>query len=91
MPAPRYRSRTMKKVQRKTPGGKTVTHYKAKKVGAPICGVCGRPLSAVPRSDEVLKFSKSNRRPNRPYGGNLCPICMRRMIKQKVRSIVMGP
>ena len=87
MPEGRYRSRSYKRTFKKTPGGNTVLHYKRKKPSRHICAECGKQLHAVPRGRpyQIRKLSKSKRRPNRPYGGNLCTECVRRVFKQEAR------
>ena len=89
MPALRYRSRTYKRTFRRTPGGKTVLHYKKKKPKTHHCAECGKLLHGVPRGRpyQIRKLSKSKKRPNRPYGGNLCTECTRRLFKEQARSL----
>lgn len=88
MPELRYRSRSYKRTFKKTPGGRTVLHYKKKKPSKHICAECNKPLHAVPRGRpyEIGKLSKSKKRPNRPYGGYLCPECTRRLFKKEARK-----
>ncbi len=88
MPAPRYRSRSLKRVYVKLPGGRVTIHYRKKKVDYPKCAICKKPLHGVARGrkSEIKKLSKSERRPERPYGGYLCSRCMREVIKAKVRG-----
>ena len=87
MPAPRYRTRLIKKRKMKLPGGRTTTHYKKKKVKKSKCANCGRLLSGVPRlsAAEIRKLPKTQRRPERPYGGHLCPQCLQELTKQAAR------
>ncbi len=84
----RLRSRSLKRSQKKVPGGRTVTHYKKKKPSIAKCARCGKPLQGVPRKrpSELKKLPKSQRRPERPYGGNLCSECMREVFREKVRG-----
>ena len=88
LPARRYRSRTYKPRFVRTPGGRVAIHYKEKKPSSAKCANCGRPLGGVPRlrSSELRALPKASRRPNRPYGGYLCPICSRQLIKNSVRE-----
>jgi large subunit ribosomal protein L34e len=87
MPAPRYRTRLLKKRRTKVPSGRTVTQYKKKKVNKSKCAVCGKLLSGVPRlsPSEMRKLPKTQRRPERSYGGYLCPQCLQELIKQAAR------
>ncbi|OPY26735.1 MAG: 50S ribosomal protein L34e [Methanobacterium sp. PtaU1.Bin242] len=88
MPQLRYRSRSYKRTFKKTPGGRTVLHYKKKKPSKHLCAECGKLLHSVPRGRpyQIKKLSKSKKRPNRPYGGNLCSECMRKVFKKEARS-----
>ena len=88
MPANRFRSRSYKRVNTKTPGGVNVLRYKKKKPSKHVCAECGAPLHAVPngRPYEINKLSKSQKRPNRPYGGYLCPKCARKHFKNEARK-----
>ncbi len=88
MPQLRYRSRSYRRVFKKTPGGKTVLRYKKKKTSKHVCAECGKLLHGVPRGRpyEIRKLAKSKKRPNRPYGGYLCPECTRRVFKSEARS-----
>ena len=88
MPAPNKRSRTLRRMQVKLPGGRTVLHYKKRKPANAQCGNCGSFLKGVPR-ERSLKMSnmpKTKKRPERPYGGNLCSRCTRELIIQKARA-----
>ncbi len=80
----RGKRRRLKKarVAVRTPGGRTVYHYRHKKHSPAKCARCGRPLNATPTAPRSImaKIPKSQRRPNRPYGGNLCPRCLREVL-----------
>ena len=82
------RSKSLRKVKVKTPGGDTVTHYRKRKPSKAHCGNCGRVLSGVARArqTELKNMAKTKKRPERPYGGNLCSKCMRSLIVEKARS-----
>ncbi len=88
MPQLRYRSRSYKRTFKKTPGGKTVLHYKKKKPSKHTCANCGKILHSVPRGRpyQIRKLSKTKKRPNRPYGGYLCSECSRDVFKKEARS-----
>lgn len=87
MPAPRFRSRSYKRIKRTTPGGKSVVHYRRKKVKKACCCNCGSPLPGVAsyRRGKMDKLSKTKKRPERPFGGNLCSKCTREKIKERIR------
>ncbi len=88
MPAPRLRSRSLRKIFRKVPGGETKLHYKKQKPKVAKCGNCGAVLKGVPREFpfRMAKMAKTLKRPERPYGGVLCSRCMRLKILEKVRK-----
>jgi len=78
----KHKSNTLKKVFVRTPGGKTVAHYRNRKPSASKCADCGAKLLGVPRETpgKLGKVPKSARRPERPYGGVLCSSCSRKKI-----------
>jgi len=78
MPAPRHRSRSLRRRKIRTPGGRLVIHYEKRNKGKAHCAICGRELFGVPR--EPGEYPKSSRRPERPYGGFLCAECLRKYI-----------
>ncbi|MBS3100513.1 50S ribosomal protein L34e [Candidatus Woesearchaeota archaeon] len=88
MPAPRLRSRSLRKVFRRVPGGRTSIHYKRKKHKQARCGNCGALLKGVPRElpYKMRSMAKTKKRPERPFGGVLCSRCMRRTIIDKFRQ-----
>ncbi|RLG49122.1 MAG: 50S ribosomal protein L34e [Thermoproteota archaeon] len=74
-----------KRVAVRTPGGRVVYHYKPKRHSPARCAICKKPLNATPTGPKsfMKKLPKSKKRPNRPYGGNLCPTCFRKVILKK--------
>ena len=87
MPEPYKRSRSLRRLQLKVPGGRTVLHYKKRKPGKAKCGKCGALLKGVLRERpyKMHKLAKTKKRPERPYGGNLCSKCMRDLIIEKTK------
>lgn len=81
----RHRTRTYRRVKVKTPGGRLKTHYRKRKPKIAHCAYCKKELKGVPKNlpCKIRKLSKTERRPERPYGGNLCSGCMRKEIKQR--------
>ena len=71
---PRHLSHSLKKVQVRTPGGRTITHYRYKTHSKHICAICKQELHGKPRGRpiEIRSLSKSERKPERPFGGMLC-------------------
>ncbi len=84
-PAPRFRQAL--KRQRKSPGGKVSQKYKTKKPAKVLCALCGAKLNAVPNKStaEMRKLSKTEKRPQRVFGGVLCANCSRLVITEKTR------
>jgi len=84
---PRHRSRSLKRVQRRTPGGRTVTHYKHKKPGKHVCAICKSVLHGRPRGRpiEIRRLNKTKRRVHRPFGGYLCSKCSRKIQSLRTR------
>ncbi|CEG13228.1 50S ribosomal protein L34e (modular protein) [groundwater metagenome] len=81
------RSTTIKRLIRKTPGGKVVTIYKPKKTGKHICGRCGQVLNVPYDQRKVRKLSKSEKIPSRPYP-MLCSKCAEEVEKYKAMADV---
>lgn len=88
MPAPRLRSRSLRKVFRKVSGGRTNIHLKKRKPKAAKCGNCGAVLKGTPRElpFRMRKMAKTKKRPERPFGGVLCSRCMRLEIINRARQ-----
>lgn len=81
------RSRSLRRVWRRTPGGRSVIHYERSKPHVAVCGVCGGRLGGVPVSAGSLRrVPKSSRRPERFFGGVLCSSCLSYVLKLSVRS-----
>lgn len=88
MVRPSKRSRTQRRVFVRTPGSKVTLTFRERKPSKAVCASCGSPLHGVPR-DRPRKFnknSKSTKRPERAYGGVLCPSCSRRKIIEESRN-----
>jgi len=89
MTEPRLRARTLRRLQRKSPGGVTLKRYEKRKPSKAKCNNCGAKLSGVPhtRATRLHSMAKSQRSPKRPYGGMYCSKCTRSLIKAKVRQL----
>ena len=85
MVAPRFRQ--AKKKMRRTPGGHTRPYYKLEKKGKGVCACCRKQLHGVKNlsAPDLAKFSKTEKRPERIFGGVLCGNCTRQIIKEKAR------
>ena len=83
----KFKSRTLRRVKVRTPNG-TKTVYKHRKPSKATCGSCGEVLKGVPRGrkSEMVNMSKTEKRPERPYGGVLCSKCTRQTLKTKIRT-----
>jgi len=86
MVKPRLRTRSLKRKKVRTPGDRGVVHYRRKKPSSAKCAICKKPLHGVPRFNpsKIRKLAKTKRRPERPYGGNLCSSCMRKLLRKSV-------
>lgn len=82
------KSRTMRRVLVKTPGHKVNLQYRKRKPAKAICAECGKALAGVPRERpyKIHKMGKTEKRPQRPYGGQLCSRCSRLKIISRIRQ-----
>ena len=83
-----YRSRTLRRVYTKLPGGHTKIVFKKRLPGMARCAQTGEPLNGVPRRipSKLAKLPKTKRRPQRPFGGVLSSRAMRDVLKLEVRE-----
>ena len=81
MPAPRYRSRTFRRVAKKV-ASRVVRHYDRRKPKNAKCSKCGYMLHGVPRElpYKMRLMAKTKKRPERPFGGIMCSSCSRMAI-----------
>ncbi|MBR9691705.1 50S ribosomal protein L34e, partial [Candidatus Woesearchaeota archaeon] len=84
----KFKSRSKKLKYVKTPGGRTVVHYKNKKISKARCAGCGKQLAGTLRASaaKMKNLPKTKKMPERPYGGNLCSSCMRKKIISEARK-----
>jgi large subunit ribosomal protein L34e len=89
MPAGKHKSGRYRKIFVKAPGGKTKVQFRERKPSKAVCGSCKKQLSGVPRERPAVlgKLPKTQRRPERPFGGVLCSKCMRAVLKEEVREV----
>jgi large subunit ribosomal protein L34e len=73
----------------RTPGGRLVWRPVEFKRGEARCAWCRGELHGTPAlpKTEMRRIPKSSRRPERPYGGYLCPRCLRSGL---VRAVIRG-
>ena len=60
---------------------------KPKKPSHAKCALCGAKLNAVPKrgTAAMRKLAKTEKRPERVFGGVLCGSCTRLVLKEKTR------
>ena len=78
----------MRKFKRRTIS-RIVLRTKRRRPSAAKCAVCKKPLHGVKRLHQIQmkKLSKTEKRPERPYGGYLCSSCAREKFREKVRGM----
>lgn len=84
MPRPAQRSRSLRRVKTKTPGGRTVVHYEKKAKGAHRCPVTGLEIGGM--NKKVYRFGVSTKAPNRPYGGVYSHKVLARALRRAIRK-----
>ena len=87
MARPSRRSRTLARIyKRVTKGVKLV--YKKRKPKPAHCSNCDAVLKGIPheRPYKMRTMPKSQKRPERMFGGNLCSQCSRREIINRIRK-----
>lgn len=73
MPKPMQRSRSLRRLYRVTPKGRTTIHYERKAPSLPHCALCKRELNGISiRKNAKGRTLKSNAR---IFGGVLCANC----------------
>ncbi len=83
MPKPKDRSRSKRKVAVKVPGGKTkIVARKKLHQDKQRCAICKSVLQATHSN---RKMSKSEKRPERKFGGHLCHKCLDTVITYSAR------
>ena len=85
----RLKSRSLRKVDVRTPGSKLVMHVYRRKPAKAQCASCGEYLKGVARAhaSELQNMSLTKKRPQRAYGGVLCSRCSRQTIVDKFRNV----
>tara|TARA_Y100000310_G_C20134285_1_gene557280 strand:- start:140 stop:412 length:273 start_codon:yes stop_codon:yes gene_type:complete len=88
MPAGKHKSGRYRKVFVRTPGSRTVVHYRERKPNKAICSSCKKQLAGVPRERpaKMANMPKTAKRPERPYGGVLCSNCTRKLLQRHARA-----
>lgn len=88
MPRMSRRSRSLRRVHKKMPGGTTRLVYDKRKPGVAKCAVCKIELKGIPRLRpfKATNAPKSQKKNERPYGGFLCANCLKKKLKQEARQ-----
>jgi len=91
LPRPAYRTRSKRRVYVRTPGGRLNIHYTPRRPGPARCAICGKPLNGVPRLRpvELRKLAKTEKRPERLYGGVVCSSCLARLLRESARELTV--
>ena len=88
MVRPALRSRSPKRVARRVPSGESRVFYERDYRHLAHCALCGRPLGGVPRDlRDARRGPKSSKRPERPFGGVLCPRCLALAYRVALRGL----
>ncbi|MBN2052200.1 50S ribosomal protein L34e [Candidatus Woesearchaeota archaeon] len=88
MPRMSRRSRSLRRIKKKLPGGSTKLVYAKRQPGTTKCSICHIELKGIPRMRpfEARNMAKTKKRPERAYGGFLCANCLREKLKQEARQ-----
>lgn len=78
---PSHKSHSWKRQAVVTPGGNNKLRFTREEKGAPHCPSCGQQLPGV-----ATEGTASQKRTNRPYGGQLCSACMRMVLRQEAEG-----
>lgn len=84
-----YRTRKWRRLKIRIPSGNVVIHYEKRKPSRARCAICGSELHGVPalRPYQLSKLAKTEKRPERPYGGVICHRCLVLALKESTRTI----
>ena len=72
-----HRSRSFRRLDRVTPQGRHVIHFKRKANSLPHCAICKSELNGIP----LKSRGKSTATNARKFGGVLCSSCTGKVIK----------
>ncbi|MEL9990588.1 MAG: 50S ribosomal protein L34e [Thermoproteus sp.] len=84
MVRPALRSRSLRRVQKRTPGGRTATYYYKRFASPPKSAITGEPIQGVEK--RVKTDRRPVRMPSRPYGGYVSHKVLERALRLAVRS-----
>jgi len=85
----KIKSGTFRETKKRTPGSRPAKYYAKRNVKKAVCGVCGSLLQGIKHQSNLKlgKLSKTQRRPERAFGGVLCSKCSREQLKSRARSL----
>lgn len=86
MVKPGYRSHSLARHKKVTPGNKNVIHYERRKPKVAHCMKCKKPLQGIPRvrPSKMKKIPRTSRKASRPYSGKFCAICLKELIQEAI-------
>lgn len=89
MVAGKFKSRTFKRKQVRTPGARTVVRYVKPNNSAPVCPVTGQKLHGLKRGRDIdaQRRPKSQKRVARPFGGHLSSKAARQALIARARAM----
>lgn len=85
MPEGKFKSRTFRRVYKRTPGSVAVLTHVRRKPAKHKCAKCGTVLAGTARELPYKKLTLSQKRPTRPFGGYMCSSCTRKVLREKAR------
>lgn len=81
-----HKSRTLGKVQRKTPSGSTTTLYKRRNRSIAKCAVTKKPLRGLPRltNTKFKNLNKTKKTISRPFGAYMSHTALKEKIMNEM-------
>ena len=70
-------------LKRRSPAGHRVVIYKKRIPGIAHCALCGCKMQGIPRVK--ARLAKTEKRPERVFGGVLCGKCVSLVVRDRVR------
>jgi large subunit ribosomal protein L34e len=84
MVRPSLRSRSLRRAQRRTPGGRAKTYYYRRFASPPRGAITGEPIQGIGKMPKGAR--RGFRPPARPYGGYVSHRVLERALRLAVRS-----
>jgi len=83
------KKKALKRVAKRSIGGSKTFAYRKERTSAAVCNNCGRELHGMPRftSTKYVRLAKSEKRPNRKFGGYYCANCTREIFRNTARNV----